>query len=80
MNVGNEHPIANTFMLDQNYPNPFNPSTTISYTLAKNTDVSLKIYDIMGQQVAQLVNQKQSAGVYNVQFDASRFSIRNVFL
>jgi hypothetical protein len=71
VNADDELPVANTFQLDQNYPNPFNPSTTISYTLAENTNVSLKIYDVMGQQIAQLVNEKQTAGVHNVQFDAS---------
>jgi Outer membrane protein Omp28/Secretion system C-terminal sorting domain len=66
-----QQPIVNTFSLNQNYPNPFNPSTTINYTIIENANVSLKVYNVMGQEVAQLVNQKQSAGVYNIQFDAS---------
>ncbi len=74
VSAGNEQPTANTFILDQNYPNPFNPSTTISYTLAENSDVSLKIYNVVGQEVAQLVNEKQSVGAHGVKFDASELT------
>jgi hypothetical protein len=63
--------IARTFALEQNYPNPFNPATTINYSLEKDVQVSLKVFDIMGSEVAELVNSKQSAGVHTVQFDAS---------
>jgi len=63
--------IVRTFSLEQNYPNPFNPSTTINYSLEKDVHVSLKVYDIMGSEVTELVNTEQSAGTYNVQFDAS---------
>jgi hypothetical protein len=62
------------FSLEQNYPNPFNPSTRISYSVPKNAQVNLKIYDIMGAEVRELVNQKQPAGLYEVQFDGSNFS------
>ena len=74
VNAPGENLTVKSFSLEQNYPNPFNPSTTISYTLAENTDVSLKIFDVMGQEVAKLVNEKQSAGTHNVQFDASELS------
>jgi hypothetical protein len=60
--------------LSQNYPNPFNPSTTINYELPKSNFVSLKIYDMMGREVASLVNQNQDAGFYSVKFDASKLS------
>jgi hypothetical protein len=62
------------FSLSQNYPNPFNPSTTISYQLPVTSNVTLKIYDILGSEVATLVNQEQSVGNYKVDFNASHLS------
>ncbi|HLP17916.1 MAG TPA: T9SS type A sorting domain-containing protein [Bacteroidota bacterium] len=62
------------FSLDQNYPNPFNPSTTISFALPKDEMVTLKIYDMMGHEVATLVNDYQSAGQYSISYDASKLS------
>ncbi|MHB1685941.1 MAG: S8 family serine peptidase [Ignavibacteriaceae bacterium] len=59
-----------TFNLSQNYPNPFNPSTTINFQLAKSGHVSLKVYDILGNQVADLVEEDKPAGNYSVQFFA----------
>jgi hypothetical protein len=56
------------FVLYQNYPNPFNPSTRIQYSLEKAAQVSLKIYDLIGNEVATLVNDRQEAGNYNVPF------------
>ncbi len=66
--------IPNKFNLSQNYPNPFNPSTVINYSIPKSQMVMLKIYNILGQEVATLVNQEQVAGNYKVTFDASRLS------
>lgn len=60
-----------SYKLDQNYPNPFNPSTTISYSIKRESDVSLKVYDIMGREVSSIVNERQIAGSYDVEFDAS---------
>ena len=60
------------FTLLQNYPNPFNPSTMISYQLAVNSQVILKVYDILGKEVATLVNSRQEAGSYTVPFNASK--------
>ena len=60
------------FVLLQNYPNPFNPSTMISYQLAVNSQVTLKVYDILGKEVAVLVNGRQEAGSYTVPFNASK--------
>lgn len=60
--------------LRQNYPNPFNPTTMISYQLSGNGHVQLKVYDIIGREVATLVNERKTAGNYQVQFDASSLS------
>ncbi|HEX9251797.1 MAG TPA: T9SS type A sorting domain-containing protein [Ignavibacteriaceae bacterium] len=62
------------YLLEQNYPNPFNPSTMISYSIPQNSFVTLKVYDIIGNEVATLVNQTQSAGKYDIRFDASNLS------
>ena len=70
--VKDELPIQ--YSLDQNYPNPFNPATQIKYAIAKPGLVTLKIYDILGRQVADLVNKYQEAGKYTVNFDATRFA------
>ena len=72
------------FELSQNYPNPFNPSTTISFSLTPDPSssgrgeegvrVSLKVYDLLGREVATLVNEAKQPGEYQIQFDASRLS------
>lgn len=67
--LGNNVP--DKFSLGQNYPNPFNPTTKIKFDLAKNTNVSLVIYNSLGQQVKSLVNEFKSAGYYEAEFNAS---------
>jgi hypothetical protein len=59
------------FTLDQNYPNPFNPSATISYQLPKTGNVNLKVFDVLGKEVATLVNMEQTSGSYKVEFNGS---------
>jgi hypothetical protein len=64
-------PAPAVFALDQNYPNPFNPSTKIAFRLAVDSKVSLKVFDVLGQEVATLVNTNLVAGGHNVDFNAS---------
>ena len=63
--------IPSDFMLEQNYPNPFNPSTKISFSLPEAGNVTLKVYDLLGQEVATVLNQFMSSGRFEVNFDAS---------
>ncbi|MBE2219272.1 MAG: T9SS type A sorting domain-containing protein [Ignavibacteria bacterium] len=69
---GNEIPAK--YSLSQNYPNPFNPVTNITFALPVNGQVSLKVFDVMGREVADLVDKQLTAGSYKVNFDASRLS------
>ena len=62
------------FSLEQNYPNPFNPTTNIKFQIADFGSVSLKIYDVLGNEVAQLVNEEKEAGTYNYNWDASNLT------
>ncbi len=66
-----EQIIPADYSLTQNYPNPFNPTTTIQYALPADNFVTLKVYDILGQEVVSLVNEFQKAGTYNVTFNAA---------
>lgn len=63
--------IPDEYRLDQNFPNPFNPETVISYQLAVNSNVILKIYDLLGNEIASLVNGEKPAGIHQVTFDGS---------
>ncbi|WP_337871634.1 T9SS type A sorting domain-containing protein [Ignavibacterium sp.] len=64
----------NEFKLDQNYPNPFNPATRITYAVSEDAKVMLKVYDILGVEVAELVNENKPAGYYEITFNASNLS------
>ncbi|MBK8552910.1 MAG: T9SS type A sorting domain-containing protein [Ignavibacteria bacterium] len=66
--------IPSQFILNQNYPNPFNPSTVIRYSLTANGFINLKVFDYLGREITTLVNEKQNAGTYEVDFNASGLS------
>jgi hypothetical protein len=61
------------FSLSQNYPNPFNPSTKINYSIPQSSNVVIKVFDILGNEVATLVNEQKPAGSYEIEFNATNF-------
>ena len=66
--------VPKDFVLYQNYPNPFNPATRIQYSVAGSQKVMLKVYDVLGREVATLVNEQKSPGTYEVNFDGSKLA------
>jgi len=66
--------LPNEFRLDQNYPNPFNPSTTIQFAVPKTSNVTLRIYDILGREVATLIDEKYQPGQYKIIFEAGQLA------
>lgn len=75
VSVEYEEPIPSEFSLSQNYPNPFNPETTIEYSIPKAEFVTLKVFDILGKEVATLVNEFKQPGVYSSKFNTLRSSL-----
>jgi hypothetical protein len=73
-NNNNNNQVPQAYSLEQNYPNPFNPVTTINYAIPKAGKVELKIYDVLGREVAVLVNEFKQAGSYKADFDASNLA------
>lgn len=71
---GNTNEIPVEYLLHQNYPNPFNPSTEISFSIPKSSLVSLKVYDVLGNQVAELINENKPVGNYAISFNAANLS------
>jgi len=67
----NESEQPDDFRLFQNYPNPFNPVTKIGFNISELGFVSLKVYDVLGNEIATLINEEKAAGKYNMTFDAS---------
>jgi hypothetical protein len=81
VDVDPEEPMPTSFRLDQNYPNPFNPSTTITFSIpggreyaVGGMETKLVVYDLLGREVAVLVNEKKEAGVYEVRLDGSHLA------
>jgi len=72
--VENEETIPTVFKLEQNYPNPFNPSTRIKFAVPEKSNVLIKVYDILGSEVAILVNEEMNVGWYENDFNATGLS------
>jgi hypothetical protein len=73
-NVKDQNFIPAEFRLEQNYPNPFNPSTVIKFAVSEKSMTTLKVYDIIGREIATLINEERDAGWYEQSFDASALS------
>jgi hypothetical protein len=69
-----ENELPENFILDQNFPNPFNPTTTIRFLIPERSLVTLKIYDILGNEVLTLINKYMEVGSYEVKFNANKYS------
>ena len=63
--------ITKDYSLSQNYPNPFNPATLISFSIPNDEFVSLRIYDVLGREFAQIINERRSAGTYQIEFNGA---------
>ena len=72
--IEDEETIPTVFKLEQNYPNPFNPSTKIKFAVPEKSNVLIKVYDILGSEVATLVNEEMDAGWYENNFNAAGLS------
>jgi len=72
--VDKSNDVSGVFTLSQNYPNPFNPSTKIKFVIPKLSFVNLKVYDVLGREVAILVNEEKPAGEYEIKFDGSKLA------
>jgi len=64
--------LPSQFSLDQKYPNPFNPKTTINYSVSQVSFVTIKVYDVLGREVATIVNENKPVGNYRVEFDSGK--------
>ena len=69
--LGNGEVVPSEYILEQNYPNPFNPNTVINYSVKADGLVKIKIFDVLGSKVADLVNETKEAGYHSVEFNAS---------
>ncbi|MBA4407608.1 hypothetical protein C0389_10065 [bacterium] len=66
--------LPTNFALEQNYPNPFNPTTTIKYSILRQSVVSISVYDLLGREVSVLVNEEKPAGNYSIKFNGSNLT------
>lgn len=73
-NIASEGIVPTVFELNQNYPNPFNPSTTIQFAIPESGMYQLKVYNMLGEQIAELINNNLNSGIHKVTFDASRLA------
>ena len=62
---------VSTYSLSNNYPNPFNPSTKISYTIPKRSSVNIKVFNLLGSEIVELINDEVEAGSYDIEFNAA---------
>jgi hypothetical protein len=69
-----EDEIIYNYVLEQNYPNPFNPVTTIRYSIPTQSNVRLRVYNSIGENIAELINANQNAGSYEINWDAGNFA------
>ena len=74
--IDNKIPLS--FVLEQNHPNPFNPSTKIKYSIHQSSNVVIRVFDVLGDEVATLVNEELSAGEYEVEFKSHSGEGRNL--
>lgn len=72
--IVSDNSVVTKFSLSQNYPNPFNPSTTISFALPEQAEVKLSVYNSIGEEVAELLNEEVAAGFHTVNFNAGNLS------
>ena len=75
-----EENILNNYSLSQNYPNPFNPTTNVQFSIPNVQFVTLKVFDILGKEVATLVNEKLNAGTYEATFNARNIQAEFIFI
>ena len=69
--INDDYQFLNSYKLSQNYPNPFNPSTSMQYSVNSTQNVILKVYDLLGREIAILVNEEKPAGNYEVEFNGN---------
>jgi len=74
VSVSDQNLVINKFELEQNYPNPFNPTTNISYVISVKSKVVLKVFDVLGNEIATLVNEEKAVGSYVVEFNSSELT------